>query len=193
MERALLEWRVAVADFQLYLAQRKLGRAIDEMVRKYRPDQPRAPKGTPEGGQWVIDPIGARQRRLAGERILVAQASASGFTISPEKMFHIINSHGFYTPRTRSGNSKFLPQYSNPDAILGIANELFRRKIVPNPCRFGNLYDMVGDFYDVDTQTGLVTPHFVGLDDNNQLTHAVLIRFDPITGAVETMFPVASR
>jgi hypothetical protein len=57
MERALLEWRVTVADFQLYLAQRKLGRAIDEMVRKYRPDQPRAPKGTPEGGQWVAEHV----------------------------------------------------------------------------------------------------------------------------------------
>jgi hypothetical protein len=53
MEPFLLEWRVAVADFRLYTAQWRFGRALDELVRKYRPDQPRAPKGTPEGGQWV--------------------------------------------------------------------------------------------------------------------------------------------
>lgn len=33
--------------------QRRFARALDELVRKYRPDQQRAPKGTPEGGQWV--------------------------------------------------------------------------------------------------------------------------------------------
>lgn len=53
MELASLEWRLAVADLRLYLAQRRFGRALDDLVRKYREDQPRVPKGTPEGGQWV--------------------------------------------------------------------------------------------------------------------------------------------
>lgn len=62
----------AVADLRLYLAQRRLGRAIDDLVRKYRPDQPRAPRGTQEGGQWVgvgngQDAVGSSWRRsLAG-------------------------------------------------------------------------------------------------------------------------------
>lgn len=73
-----LEWRIAVADFRLCLAQRRFGRALDDLVRKYRPDQPRVPKGTPDiGGEWTIDPGSARQRRLAAERVRVAQAGGS--------------------------------------------------------------------------------------------------------------------
>lgn len=45
-----LDLAVAVADLRLYLAQRRFGRAIEDLVRKYRPDQPRAPRGTQEGG-----------------------------------------------------------------------------------------------------------------------------------------------
>lgn len=64
-----LDLAVAVADLRLYLAQRRFGRAIDDLVRKYRPDQPRAPRGTPEGGQWV----GVGNGQDAVERIRVAQ------------------------------------------------------------------------------------------------------------------------
>lgn len=69
-----LEWLVAVADLRLYLAQRRFGRALDELVRKYRPDQPRAPKGTPEGGQWVVDAGYVLPRRFKnpGQRLMVA-------------------------------------------------------------------------------------------------------------------------
>jgi hypothetical protein len=74
----LLELEVLFADLRLTLAQRRVQRALEEMVRKYRPDQPRAPKGTPEGGEWVIDPGSARQRRLSesqnGDRIRMALA-----------------------------------------------------------------------------------------------------------------------
>lgn len=45
---------MAVADLRLTLAQRRFANALDQWVRKYRPDQPRAPKGTPEGGQWIL-------------------------------------------------------------------------------------------------------------------------------------------
>lgn len=54
MDPESLEWRVAAADLRLCLAQRRLGLVLDEMVRKYRPDQPRAPKGTPEGGNGLL-------------------------------------------------------------------------------------------------------------------------------------------
>ena len=67
-----------VADLRLYLAQRRLGRAIDEMVRKYRPDQPRAPGGTPDGGQWVSDTGGSSNPRSADQRVLVAQIGDIG-------------------------------------------------------------------------------------------------------------------
>lgn len=38
-----------------------LVRALAE--QKYRPDQPRAPKGTPEGRQWIDDPRTERRPR----------------------------------------------------------------------------------------------------------------------------------
>lgn len=69
MDLASLEWRIAVADLRLYLAQRRFGRALDDLVRKYREDQPRVPKGTPEAGQWVADSNSARQGQVAGERV----------------------------------------------------------------------------------------------------------------------------
>lgn len=46
---------------------------------KYRPDQPRAPRGTPDGGQWILDPSSARQQRLRDERVLVAQNRPTSF------------------------------------------------------------------------------------------------------------------
>lgn len=74
----LLELEVLLADLRLCLAQRRVQRALEEMVRKYRPDQPRAPKGKPEGGQWVVDPGSARQRELAAEQVRVAQFDGKG-------------------------------------------------------------------------------------------------------------------
>ena len=48
----------------------KLDLLLASLERRYRPDRPRAPKGTPEGGQW----IGAGGRRKAG-RIATALAA----------------------------------------------------------------------------------------------------------------------
>jgi hypothetical protein len=73
-----IELEVLFADLRLCLAQRRVQRALEEMVRKYRPDQPRAPKGTPEGGQWVVEPNSARQRRLADERARLAELTPFG-------------------------------------------------------------------------------------------------------------------
>lgn len=50
---AELEYRLA--DLRLSLSARRFSLALDDMVQKYRPDQPRMPKGTPEGGQWVFE------------------------------------------------------------------------------------------------------------------------------------------
>ena len=39
----------------------KLNRLIRAIERRYRADQPRAPAGTPEGGQWVEDRVRVAQ------------------------------------------------------------------------------------------------------------------------------------
>jgi len=44
MAAVLLELQVLIADLRLALAQRRVQRSLDDMVRKYRPDQPRAPR-----------------------------------------------------------------------------------------------------------------------------------------------------
>jgi hypothetical protein len=38
-------------------------------------------------------------------------------TITPERMRHILSAHGWSTPRTRPGNSRFFPHISNPEKI----------------------------------------------------------------------------
>lgn len=48
-----LVWEIRLATLSL-----KLDVLIGGLERRYRPDQPRMPKGTPEGGQW-IDAVGA--------------------------------------------------------------------------------------------------------------------------------------
>jgi hypothetical protein len=51
----------------------KLGRLVRALEWRYRPDQPRAPAGTAEGGQWIDDFFIANQQELAGsERVRVA-------------------------------------------------------------------------------------------------------------------------
>lgn len=73
-EPASLELRCETADLRLYLARRRFGRALYDLVRKYRQDQPRAPRGTPEGGQWVTGSGSSKPLRPAtvGQRLLVA-------------------------------------------------------------------------------------------------------------------------
>lgn len=85
--------RFATLEIKLHL----LVRALE---RRYRPDQPRAPKGTPEGGQWVDDLFSASQRALAGtERVRVAAGPKcdgfsggcqSGGTFGTTGMFKIL-------------------------------------------------------------------------------------------------------
>lgn len=59
------EFEYRLADLRLSLAARRFSLALDDMVRKYRPDQPRAPKGTSEGGRWVFDAGSLRRGRPA--------------------------------------------------------------------------------------------------------------------------------
>lgn len=58
-----LAWRLRTLHHQIQTeaAAQKVLRVLREirtrkLQEKYRPDQPRAPRGTPIGGQWIDDP-----------------------------------------------------------------------------------------------------------------------------------------
>ena len=74
----LSEFEYRLADLRLSLAARRFSLALDDMVRKYRPDQPRAPKGTPEGGRWVEDWAFTQQPKISPQRVRVAQFGGQG-------------------------------------------------------------------------------------------------------------------
>jgi hypothetical protein len=59
-------------EIRLATLSLKLDVLIAGLERRYRPDQPRAPKGTPEGGQWIDDLIGLLPTEQEPERIQVA-------------------------------------------------------------------------------------------------------------------------
>ncbi|HZT27385.1 MAG TPA: hypothetical protein VFA57_16935, partial [Pseudolabrys sp.] len=64
-----LKWLAAATCFEL--AMRRHDRALRRACKaNFNPDQPRVPRGQPEGGQWVDangDPVASRRVRLAGE------------------------------------------------------------------------------------------------------------------------------
>lgn len=65
--------RRLVLAIRLASLELRVATIIHEFERRYRPDQPRAPRGTPIGGQWVFD--GGRQGdRLSGAYFRVGQA-----------------------------------------------------------------------------------------------------------------------
>lgn len=76
----LAELDYLMADLRLDLAARRFHCALDDMVRKYRPDQARAPKGTPEGGRWVSEGTSQSERRIriALSAVLSAQRVGLG-------------------------------------------------------------------------------------------------------------------
>jgi hypothetical protein len=69
VQRLVLHLRLATLEL-------KLATFVSTLERRYRPDQPRAPKGTPTGGQWVDDPSAKprsstpRNVALAGNLVL---------------------------------------------------------------------------------------------------------------------------
>ena len=46
-----------IAAVRLATLEIKLDTLLCALERRYRPDQPRAPQGTPEGGQWIDDRV----------------------------------------------------------------------------------------------------------------------------------------
>ena len=57
LQLALADLRRALDDLRLYVAHKRI--AALELELKYRSDQPRAPAGYREGGQWTRDGSGA--------------------------------------------------------------------------------------------------------------------------------------
>lgn len=49
--------RALIAAVQFATLEMKAWLLARELERRYRADQPRAPGGTPEGGQWVVDRV----------------------------------------------------------------------------------------------------------------------------------------
>lgn len=70
-----LGWEIRLATLSL-----KLDVLIGALERRYRPDQPRMPKGTPEGGQWIDDLLRLVAVEAEPERILVAGPRCDGFS-----------------------------------------------------------------------------------------------------------------
>jgi hypothetical protein len=56
--RARISARAAIAAIKIATLEGKLASYAHPLERRYRPDQPRAPRGTAIGGQWVSD-VGA--------------------------------------------------------------------------------------------------------------------------------------
>lgn len=97
-----LELRAAIADLKLTLALRRFGRAVDELMHKYRPDQPRAPKGTPLGGQWILGAgSGVQGQEGDRERLRAAQIDGSG----PIDLLDHENVNGSHTIAEHVGKS----------------------------------------------------------------------------------------
>lgn len=67
-------------EIRLATLSLKLDVLVALLERRYRPDQPRAPKGTPEGGQWIDDLSRVGTVRREVERILVAGLRCDGFS-----------------------------------------------------------------------------------------------------------------
>ena len=53
------------------------GRLRDRLL-KYRPDQPRVPRGQPDGGQWVDEGLAGSERRRPQDETRIAQARTGG-------------------------------------------------------------------------------------------------------------------
>jgi hypothetical protein len=75
--RELLRLRADHASIQMSFALLKLGYVLR---RKYRPDQPRVPAGTPDGGQWINDGSNRKPSTGPGDGRNRVASDITGFT-----------------------------------------------------------------------------------------------------------------
>ena len=113
-------------------------------------------------------------------------------SISAERMRHILDGHRVATTRSRSFNSKFNAEYSNATELQNLCKSVFSDPFGPPiPFGFGGLVDIEGQV--LGSQDGVTFPYPIGTDKNGVPTNRVRIRYDPVTGDVQTMFPVEAR
>lgn len=116
--------------------------------------------------------------------------------ITEERMKHIRDAHGFDSPRTRPGNSKFTPRYSQPSELRKLCEQIFAAPDeAPKPW-YGGLMQVDGSaeidssVFMQDEEGGPKTPYYIGFDGNGNPTNRVRIRFNPSNLEVQTMFPI---
>jgi uncharacterized protein RhaS with RHS repeats len=113
--------------------------------------------------------------------------------ISPDRMVHILDSHGIDTPRSRPGNSVFNQEYSNPTELQQLSNNVFASPLAPPavaPFGQGSVMVLQGQVLLLNQNTGRTIPYMIGTDANKVPTNQVQIYYDKATGNVQTMFPV---
>jgi uncharacterized protein RhaS with RHS repeats len=112
--------------------------------------------------------------------------------IPPDRMAHILGAHGAETLRSRSGNSVFSPEFSNPASLQQLSNDAFAGMTAPPevaPYGQGTVLRTYGQVTTQD-QSGATIPYPIGLDANKNPTNRLQIDFDKATGNVQTMYPV---
>ena len=67
LDDVVTEIRCASLDLRGHLALSRMRRLAIEL--RYREDQPRAPRGNPEGGQWIRDTVHPPNARPHGEAV----------------------------------------------------------------------------------------------------------------------------
>lgn len=65
--------RAATRRMEAAIAEGRFGMLLRALERRYRPDQPRVPAGTPEGGQWTNSGSDAGRRQVALAGWLIGQ------------------------------------------------------------------------------------------------------------------------
>ena len=73
----------AIAAVRFATLEIKFDLLLRALERRYRPDQPRAPKGTPEGGQWIDDLFSASQQALRRQNVFawLSDQGVTGFQV----------------------------------------------------------------------------------------------------------------
>ncbi len=144
-ERELAELRDANARVRILLADVKFELALRALGRKYSPDQPRAPAGNPEGGQWTSDGGGdssssdvssleqeplttardqpartdlSQLEAVANDPIIRSQIDDAWTASSPNSTRP--QEHGFWISRNETTGEVFTRPFANP----GFANSI---------------------------------------------------------------------
>ena len=92
--------------------------ADDYVVAEYSPDQPRAPEGTPEGGQWVSADATRRERALQVFEEYVATAPIPRRREEATALNYIQNGTGMAAPPTIVSKSELETMGMNDEVIV---------------------------------------------------------------------------